>query len=349
MRRNMKKLTALTLTAAMTMASAMTAFAANSGDYTGNGDYEGEQMKYPAIKVTVPLTAEIDYIADPNDLIKSTLSGDVAAKQEYEDFKFSGDTGVYFKTKDASGDPATGGEWGLYSEKSEVLKFINESAQDVTMTVTLSKTSEASGDVVYSDTAAFGASDKDKKLYLALTDGTSTEALGATDAIITTNLTGQPTNFEPNYDDFADKYQYKLKDDLATDWTEASYELTGAVNKNAKWDTGVGFPNIKVTYSYVEAPSEAAPSIATTSYKMSAGQTIGVTVDFGKGDLGATAVSRVVYNSKPWTVGKHYTVSGNRITITSATVDYLLGLSATTSKATVVFDNGDEVEISLNK
>lgn len=349
MRKNLKKLTALTLTAAMTMASAMTAFAAQSasGDIaTGTGGYEGGEMQYPAISVTVPTTATVDYIADPNELITKTLSGDVAAKGEYEGYKFQGNTGIYFMTK-AKSNPASGD--GVYSDKSEAYNITNESAQDVRLTVSLTKTKDGSGDVAYSNTGTFATTDKEKKLYLALTDGTTTEALsGDTAATLTTELVGQKDNFEPNYSGDADAYSYvKKSGDPVKAWSKAAYSLTGAVNKNAKWGDNVGFPEIKVTYSWIESPADIAPSIAKTSYAMTKDQTVEISVDLGKGSLKATQVSEANFGSSNF-LGKtvSFNKATNKITVSAAAVNALMGMSGNQT-LTMVFDDDNKTAVPI--
>ena len=342
MRKNLKKLTALTLTAAMTMASAMTAFAAQSesGDIaTGSGGYEGGEMQYPAISVTVPTNANVDYIADPNDLIIKTLSGDVAAKGDYDGYKFQGNTGVYFKTKTmtsvASGD-------GVYSDKSEAYNITNESAQDVQFTISLTKTQDGSGDVAYSNTGTFATTDKAKKLYLAITDGTTTEALsGDVSATLTTELKGQTDNFEPNYSGDADAYSYvKKSGDPVKPWSTVAYSLTGAVNKNAKWEDNVAFPQIKVTYSWVESPADIAPSIAKTSYALTRNQAVVIAVDLGKGSLKATGLSAANFGTTNF-LGKTVTFDNatSKITVNTEAVNAMLGMSGNQT-ITMVFDDG---------
>lgn len=298
MRKNLKKFTAVAITVAMTAASSMTVFAT---DMSGDGSYEGGEMKYPTISITFPTVPEgIDYIADPNELITSTFSGD-AAKAEYKGYDFSGDTGIYFKTKQASGDAVR----GLYSPESAPMVVSNENAQDVTVTVTLSKTSEASGDVAYSDSADFSG-DTAKKVYLAVTDDTTTAALSATaDATVTTDIAGMKSNFEASYD-AANGYGYKVKSGDLT-WNDATYKLTGAINKDADWkEDNIGVPNIKVTWEYAEKVDNAAPSVADVTYSIAAGGDLNIPYSLGAGALGKGAVTDVAIEFG----GKVYSING---------------------------------------
>lgn len=301
MRKNLKKFTAVAITVAMTAASSMTVFAT---DMSGDGNYEGGEMQYPAISITFPTVPEgIDYIADPNELITSTFSGD-AAKGKYKGYDFSGDTGIYFKTKQKSGDPVV--DRGLYSPESAPMVVTNENAQDVTVKVTLSKTSEASGDVVYAESPDFSG-DTAKKVYLAVTDNTNTAALSATEnAVVTTDIAGNTDNFEANYDSATDKYGYKVKSGDLT-WNDATYKLTGAINKAADWkEDNIGVPDIKVTWEYAEKVDNAAPSVADVTYSIAAGGDLNIPYSLGAGALGKGAVTDVAIEFG----GKVYSING---------------------------------------
>ncbi len=343
MRKNFKKLTALTLTVAMSMASTMTAFPAGtsaSGDIgTGTGDYEGGEMQYPAISMTVPTSKDVTYIADPNDLISSTLSGDAAANSQYAGYKFQGNTGIYFKTKTAT-SVASGD--GVYSSTSEVFDIINESAQDVQVTVSLEQTQDASGDIAYSDTGTFQTTDKAKKIYLALTDGTSTKALsGDVKATLSKELKGQKDNYEPSYDSVGGEYAFQLKSgDPVKAWNKASYSLTGAVNKNATWKDDVGFPNIKVTYSWNQSPADVAPSIAVKEYTVTAGRPVDVDVDMGRGTLAATGISSILNGYSNTNVNESlFTYANGKLTFASGLSTWFKGKGVSSANLTVTFDD----------
>ncbi len=246
-----KKVTAIAITAAMTLGSAMTAFAATSGDASGGlvqgeGSYEGEEAKYPAVEVTLPTVpaGTIDYIADPNDVISTMVdaSGD-SVNASYKDFVFNSDTGIYFKTAEASGDVK-----GKYSDTSNAIEIKNQNAQTIELTVKVSQIKAASGDVTYAEKSAFQSGKR--QLYLAVTDGTTTRAMDASGvATFSTTISGKADNYKPTHD--GNGYGYAVKDD-ADGWASASYQMTGAVNKDAEWKEGIEFPDVKMTWSWVD-------------------------------------------------------------------------------------------------
>ena len=247
--KNFKKYTAIAVAATMTIGSAMTVFA---GDVTpgvseGEGSYEGGEMKYPTLTVTLPTipAGTYDYIADPNGLIAAT-SG-----EKYANSTFTGDTGVFFLTSTADDGSKT------YTENSEAQALTNENAQDIDVTVKLEQMAAGDSSIKYADSADFEDTDKENKLYLAITDGAATDptvaALAGTGAAtIKTMIAGVPENYEPGYvagTGYA--YTKKAEADLA-DWNDCSFALTGALNKNATWGDDMEFPSIKVTWSYAE-------------------------------------------------------------------------------------------------
>lgn len=257
-----KKVTAIAITAAMTLGSAMTAFAATSGDASGGpvqgeGSYEGEEAKYPAVEVTLPVVpvGTIDYIADPNDVISTMVdaSGD-SVNTEYKDFVFNSNTGVYFKTTDPSGDVK-----GEYSDTSNAIEIENQNAQTIELTVKVSETQAASGDVKYADKSAFQSGQK--QLYLAVTDGTTTKAMDASGvATFSTTISGKADNYKPTHNT-TDGYGYAKKDD-AEGWASASYQMTGAVNKDAEWADGIEFPDVQMTWSWVDKGVDKVQTVA---------------------------------------------------------------------------------------
>lgn len=277
MNKGLRKFLALALAGTMVFGCTMTAFASES---TGQGSYEGGELKYPELAVTLPTIPEntFDYIADPNGLIAATSNA-----------KYSGATfaetaqGIFFLTST-----------NTYTEKSAALTATNENAQDVDFTVKLEQVTAGDASITYSSTSTFETDDTANKIYLAVTDDTSTAALTDTAAaVLTTEVTGTPANFEATYS--ADNgYGYTKKSGDLT-WNSYSFYMTGALNLNAEWGDDLVFPEIKITWSYAEHVDQAAPSIATTSYDMTADQAVTINVNLGKGDLAATAVTNVTY------------------------------------------------------
>lgn len=362
MRKNYKKLTAVTLTVAMTLGCTMTAFAANatsgdaSGDLTGNGSYEGAAAQYPEVKVTLPTVPAnatyIDYIVDPNDLITSTVnaSGDALA---YADSEFNSTTGVYFKTSDKSGDIKA-----QYTETSRPITVANESAQDITLKVKVEKTNTGalSGDVAFSNTKDFSG-DTSRKLYLAVTDGTTTQALDASgDATFTVNVSGKPDNFQADYNTTTKKYTYSKKND-ASDWATVDYKLTGAVNKNAEWDEDIAFPTVKMTWKWEDkgVKKDAGPSVAGVTYSKATGGALTIPCNLGVGSLKAEAVTDAAVTGSDnklysangvWGCPKTnmITVANNSVTLSSA---WMGNTPAGTYKAYVVFDGDADASVEF--
>ncbi|MCI8583251.1 MAG: hypothetical protein HFH13_08975 [Dorea sp.] len=251
--KNFKKFTAVTLVAAMTFGSAMTVFAEEAGVGEGTGSYEGGEMKYPTLTVTLPTipAGTYDYIADPNGLIEETKNDDGTASK-YADSTFTGTTGIFFLTSTADDGAKT------YTDKSAALTLDNENAQDIDVTVKLEQKTAGDAAIKYAENADFDAEDKENKLYLAITDGKTTDpevaALSAeVPATITTTVAGVPENYVASYDATTQKYGYVKKEEAdLTDWNGCSFNMAGALNKGATWGDSVTFPEIKVTWSYAE-------------------------------------------------------------------------------------------------
>ena len=303
-KRNLKKFAAITLAATMAFGSTMTVFAVDGEEGTpkgvaeGTGSYEGGEMKYPTLSVTLPTipAGTYDYIADPNGLIAATSNA------KYENATFTGNTGIFFET---SAD--------TYTEKSAAQTVTNENAQDIDVTVKLEQKTAGNAIIKYADSATFGDTDTENKLYLAITDGDATNpntaALSAAGAAtVKTTVAGVPGNYEAGYDATAKKYEYTKKaEENLTDWNDCSFILTGAINKNATWGDDVAFPEIKVTWSYAEH-RDSALSAATISQSAN---TLTVT------DATVTGVKLVKVNGSEvaCTSGTHYTFSNGRLSV----------------------------------
>lgn len=261
--KRIKKLLTVVLTTSMVVGCTVTAFA-DAGVGEGSGTYEGGEMKYPTLSVTLPTipSGTYDYFADPNGLIKATNAA------HYGGATFTGDSGIFFKTKDAEGEAKA-----EYTNKSKAQSVENNNAQDIDVTIKLEQKTAGSDIIKYADSATFEATDKENKLYLAVTDDAASDAkvaaLGATTAAtLTTTVAGVPGNYVENWDE-DDGYSYVLKDEAdLTDWNSCSYILTGALNTKATWGDEVTFPEIKVTWSYKEhkdGPSATPASMSTSA------------------------------------------------------------------------------------
>lgn len=352
MRKNFKKLMAITLTASMTLVSTMVA---SASELTGTGDYEGPELKDPLIAVSLPTTANIDYIADPNGLIESTKSGDVALRDEYEGIAFSGDAGIYFPTV-VSGD-ASSKKVLAYSNESQDLKAYNKSRQAVKFTVKMEATS-GDASIEYASGDAFTATgDAARKVYFGISDGASADAISAAGAAgaatFQTQVAGTPGNFKTAYS--GDAYQYVQTDEAIASgdaaWQCATYKLKGAANKYGKWgsDKSLEFPNIKVTWSYVDA---AGPFVSDVTYTQ--GATTGLDIPYDLGTAASTVSDVVVtFNGSLFSkngiwgsstdMATHITIANDKITLAGAWLSYF---PTGTFPICIVYDN-DESKASL--
>ncbi len=319
-KRSIKRILTIVLATSMVLGCTITAFAADTSS-EGSGSYEGGEMQYPMVSVTLPTipAGTYNYIADPNGLIALTSAA------AYADSEFTGTTGVFFLTT-----PKTDAEGSKnqYTNKSAALEVVNQNAQDIDVTVKLEQKTAGDEGIAYSDTATFETEDTAKKLYLAVTDDAATDAQtqalsASAAAILTTTVEGNPENFEPSWD--ADEgYGYVVKtveeggDPL--EWNDCSFCLTGALNKNASWEDGLTFPDIKVTWSYEEhSDVPAGPSLAQTSYTKDAANTpIVVTVN----NLGEDTIASVINNGSALS-STFVTISGNTVTLTKTLLGYV--------------------------
>lgn len=330
--RNFKTLTAVALAATMVMGSAMNVMAVSGDAVESEGSYEGGAMKYPRLSVTLPTVAkaDYDYIADPNNLIKDTVtaSGDAA---RYKDSQFTGTSGIYFLTtpKDETNPK------NIYSEKSAAKTVTNNNAQDIFVRVKLEQGSVAGDtDVTYAPSDTFTT--KNKEIYLAVTDDTTTAALSSTAAaVVQKQVNGTKSNYKKAYDEDTDSYGYQLKDaaDLA-DWQECSFYLTGALNTDpdVKWGDNVKFPSIQVTWAYNavdpadEPELDEYPTTTNFTYSLAAGGNLIIPCDLVAAN--ATEIADFAMKGAPngWDYSVNGTwscptieelqISGNAITVT---------------------------------
>jgi len=348
--KRIKKLLTVVLTTSMVVGCTVTAFA-DAGVGEGSGTYEGGEMKYPTLSVTLPTipSGTYDYIADPNGLIAATSAA------RYDEATFTGSSGIFFLTEDA----VEGGAKAKYTNKSKAQSVENNNAQDIDVTIKLEQKTAGSEIIKYADSATFEATDKENKLYLAVTDDAQTDAkvaaLGAnTVATLTTTVEGVPDNYVENWDE-DDGYSYILKgaDDLE-DWNSCSYILTGALNTNATWGDAVTFPEIKVTWSFKEHTDNAAPSIATTSYTMAADTPITVQYALGVGDLAAESIKSVIWDAYPtnnlYTNTTYITkdVDAKTFTLTATSINNMIARDGNSQTLKVTFDDDTVVTLTFN-
>lgn len=332
-KKNLKRFAAITLAATMAFGSAMTVFATDGdpgntpatpekGVAEGKGSYEGGEMKYPTLSVTLPTipAGTYDYIADPNGLIAATSNG------KYAGATFSGGTGIFFETST-----------NTYSQKSAAQTLTNENAQDIDVTVKLEQKTAGDAIIKYASSGTFESTDKENKLYLAVTDDAATDpntaALSdASAATVTTTVAGVPGNYEPGYTE-GTGYAYTKKTSGLADWGKCSFILTGAINTNATWGDNVNFPQIKVTWSYKEH-FDSALSASTVSATANV-----ITVEDG---ISVTGVGLVKKDTTAEIALTAYTFADGKLTFPAAMISKNIG-----GTLKVKLSNGNTEDVTI--
>lgn len=166
----------------------------------------------------------------------------------------------------------------------------------------------------------------DGKLYVYASMGTAGEAAGFT-------YVGKLSNNKDTW----------TKDDINK--INIAYNITGV--------TGTKFNEVKTdcTYGlYKEKPANAAPSIATTSYPMTANTPIDITVDLGVGNLKANGVSKIMdptgvfdYLSGGYAT---YDASNQKITLLGNMVDACI--AGNVSSVEVIFDDAASTSVDVS-
>lgn len=340
-----KKTLAGTLAATLVLGMSMTAFAqtgdaTGTGSGTGAGSFEGHVDK-DVVAVTLPTsgdTTTFAYKMDPEGLIAATDSA------KYSDATFEPGANVYFQS-------AT----GAWTKDSAKLKVINKGTVDVDVTVA-AKTA-ANDKVAMSATKTFESTDTAAKLYLGLQVANQTEkAIDTTDATgtVTVGLRGNDDNYEITSTDSG--YGYTVKTGVPdTAWNSFEFGMTGACNPNGDYSgEGLAGSNVTVTWSYAvradgssaalldaNAVADAAPSVETKTYTMTAGQDVSVDINLGAGSLGATGVSSVSYVA----AGKTYSFASGEFKVEN-------GKLVLSHSKTDIFANGGvkdrEITITFN-
>lgn len=239
----------------------------------------------------------------------------------------------------------------IYQNESTKLKAESKSSADVKLKVDVKvKNDTASTDVKLVDAAP--ASDvTEAQLYLGLKVGdNNTQPIKKdTGASAEVTLAGVPGNFEKTVDN--GNYAYKPKQD-ATGWKSADISLVGAASKaSAK---GLSAPALEVTWKYEDpdaAPTDVAPSIATTSYNMTADTDVEISVDLGTGDLQATGVSSIMWGSVDLVSKSYATYADGKVTIKANCVNILRNKPESSQTITITFDDDAATEktVTLNK
>lgn len=359
-----KKAIALSLCAAMIIGSSMTAFAADqSGQDEGTGEVQ-YMATSDVFSVVLPTDAgtTFDYLLDPDGLIAKTGGARYTGKA-FDDGKT-----VYF-LHGSKVDGTVGGTAGTancdYTDTSDAITVTNKSTEAVDLTVT-AKIAAADGVKM---AAAAGMSNEGENLYMALVgnDGTNdtvkpltadTEGVKLT-ATIGADANAYEVKWIPAAGDKPGRYEKQLTTAAqATDYTgfkSYTFKLTGACKANDAALTALkeNPPKIDLTWSVKDfTQKDTAPSIATKSYTVAANTPVEITVDLGAGTKKATAVTSVAWkeggNMELLDVDNMVSYSNGKVTISGATVDFLLGdASRLPATMAITFDDSDNTVVDV--
>lgn len=360
-----KKILAVITAMTMIMSLASTAFAAVEGGTEGSGELE---FVYNAnvFQVTLPTIADgdttYDFTLDPMGAIEATegaaLDGNFTAAS------------LYFANWTDDGNGTVDDGEIEYSNTSDAKTIINKSsfAVDVTVTATLAEGALTVGEnsAVLVDESAMktGEDAAQAELYLALTDGTNTEALADNTATLTIeDVAATADSYKVTYDEETGKYSYDLDENLTDDdFTAVEIKLTGACNDYTGWADLEGLaPTVEITWNVAPAASEAlaegdyddrnTPAV-TADIIITAGatdnKTLTVTIPEG------ASVSKITYGESNTTLTKttYWTISGTTLTIkgthlknlAEGTYTYTITFSDATTSTFTVQVNAAEVE-----
>lgn len=300
----------------------MMTFAENS---TGEGSFEGVEPELPEVtSLTLPTVDDgtYNYIADPAGLIRQYADDETKAKLP----ALASDTGIYFTVADTSEGASEGAT--KYSSDSTAITVTNHNARAIDLSVKVEVVTEDYDDLSFSESGTWESSDKANELYIAVKSGSDVEAV--TDdaaAELKVPIEGTPDNYHVERTVTSGKATYAYVEneveegDDPLEWETASFNLTGAINKNAEWKDGtVTVPDVKVTWTV--AAHVDGPRLATTAYTKSADNTPIVVAVSG---LGAETIASVVCtdNSVDMLSNGFVTVSGANITFTSTYLGYI--------------------------
>lgn len=345
--KTLKKTMAGMLATTMAIGMSMSAFAADetSGNVTGSGEFEGHVTK-KVVAVTLPTAAATTfaYKMDPEGLIAATDSA------KYSNATFENGANVYFQSAA-----------NTYTKDSAKLKVVNKGTADVDVTI---KAEVADGGAVAMATSeTFAADNKNAELYLGLkvadkaAVAVKKTADGGGEKVV--GLKGKSDNFEITYD-ATNGYGYTAKDGVPdTAWNSFEFGLTGACNPNGDYSANdLTASNVTVTWSYAEredsstadmltenAVADAAPSITTTEYTVTADTPLSVTVNFGAGSKMATGISSIKnLNNNTSVQAARYTLNGNTLTFDATFITNNMALinSPNGLKLNVIFDDAEK-------
>ena len=344
---NLKKVLAVVLSTTMVVGASFTVFAAeNEGSQTGAGSSEGH-VDREIVDVILPTTTATTfaYTMDPERLISATEAakyGEDVVFPEADD-----DTAVYFLAGEKT-----------YANTSSKVQVVNKGAVAQALTVTAKLTAGSAKDIAILEEAPTG-DEEDASLYLAAKVAGVEQALSTTGATWLINLTGNDSNYEIAYAN--NKYVYQKKTSGLSAWKAVDILVTGAVTEDIAIAEDTTAPTVTLTWSFDDFDSEyqpewtegtslsdvsadAAPSIATTTYTLTADTALNINVSLGGGALAATKIT-ALKNGGTALPADAWSYANGVLTITAARVNSIVNAGVSRTYA-VVFD--DEAKTTIN-
>ena len=330
--RNYKKILAAGLAVSMVMGSSVAVLAEDAnGELSGSGNLEQLEatdifnVKLPTIDES---TTTFNYILDPNGLIKES-----GTDGRYTGKTFEEGATLFFQNINNKTDSKD------YSKTSDKLTAINESTQDVEISV---KATVASVSGVKMDADGTFGTDGGN-LYLALTDGTDTEAITENGAELTATIAKTDGVYKVKWDAAKELYVKEL-DSTKTDADFQKYEfqLTGACKSDTVWDTMKDTPPVVDVVWSVKDFTVTGPQITLSA--SGAISITGLTADQNYSDLKIIVPNGTEYDinaqQNTWDTTNWSDKGGGSITgqLGTAWMDYLKGETGTTTIKLILSD-----------
>lgn len=313
---------------------------------TGTGGVEG-YVKEDVFKVQVPVLATdseiFNFTLDPQGLIERTNADRYTA----DGLTFTDDTTMYFRNqidKQNSKD---------FSNRSDYFELVNKSTMDVDASVKATVSNLGTGDNVIqlTDDKNF-ADDTSTSIYLALIDGARTpneEPIMAEGAVMESGTIAASTTanlYVPTWDGATGKYNYDIDPVVAASATFNSFKfaLTGASNSEGDWtNLTTAAPKVEVVWKVV--PHVEKPTIATTTYPVTAGQDVVINVNLNGVATGITSITYKNSSGADATLAaENFTFDATNGTLTMKSA-YTDALASRTRDFTIEFNDTAKTKI----
>ena len=341
------KALAVVLAGTMVIGASVTAFADDINGATGAGESTGhlDTTVCTAVLPTSSVDGTFAFTVDPENILAKAgkIKGTTAVTSNTDKVYFANSGGGYSSTSDAV--PLGAKNYADAQVSVKATAALASADSDKTM-MPLATSAE--------DLAAATVPTLLLTLKIAAGSSDTTPATGivvaGTDGVtVKKDIAGQPDNFDVAY--ASGKYTLEPKSSV-TSWSSVDVTLSGKVGGTYESVAeNVAAPAVTLTWTVAAKPTDAAPSIATTTYNLAAGTAVAVTTNFGSGASAATSITGVKKPDGDLLSASSYTISSNTITFTATWVDKVLaGMNSGDSKKyKVVFNTGDEVELTFTK